>query len=210
MTWSLHEVSIRASPNLDIFGVKFDRKLTIEDHVRGIVSRVSERIFILRLVKRTFVDTSVLLCCYFAFVLTILEHCSPVWGSAAECHLQLLERQVHSVARLCPDQSFLSLCHRRRVAGLSMLLMVNSYKVNLNFNHCLFSKLPSASSRVRYTRAAAVAHPLEFEVSSCRKSQFARYFLLAHVRLWNDLSCTVFDTGTLDGLKSAVNRRLLP
>ena len=24
-------------------------------------------------------------------------------GSAAECHLQLLERQVYSVARLCPE-----------------------------------------------------------------------------------------------------------
>ena len=77
--------------------------------------------------------------------------------SAAECHLQLRERQVYPVARLCPDQSFLSLSHRRRVTGLSML-----YKVNLNSNHCLFSELPSASTRVRYTRAAAAAHPLEF------------------------------------------------
>ena len=34
--------SIRASPNLDILGVKFDSKLTFEDHVHGIVSRVSQ------------------------------------------------------------------------------------------------------------------------------------------------------------------------
>ena len=60
-----------------------------------------------------------------------------MWGSAAECHLKLLERQVYSVARFCPDQSFLSLCHRRNVAGLSMF-----YKVNSNSNHCLFSELP--------------------------------------------------------------------
>ena len=57
----LSGVSIRASPNLDILGVKFDSKLTFEDHVRGIVSRVSQRILILRLVKSIFVDTSVLL-----------------------------------------------------------------------------------------------------------------------------------------------------
>ena len=55
--------------------------------------------------------TSVSLRCYFAFVLPILEYCSSVWWSAAECHLQFLERQVYLVARLCPDQSFLSLCH---------------------------------------------------------------------------------------------------
>ena len=40
----LFEVSTSASPNLDILGVKIDSKLTIEDHVRGIVSRVSQRI----------------------------------------------------------------------------------------------------------------------------------------------------------------------
>ena len=52
-------VSIRASPNLNIFGKKFDSKLSIEDYVRGIVSRVSERIGILGLVERVFVDTCV-------------------------------------------------------------------------------------------------------------------------------------------------------
>ena len=197
--------SIRASPNLDILGVNFDSKLSFEDHVHSIVSSVSQRIGILRLVKRIFVDTSVILRCYYAFVLPILEYCSPVWGSAAECHLQLLERQVYSVARLCPDQNFLSLSHRCRVAGLSMLYMVNS-----NSNHSLFSELPSASTRVRHTQAAAAAHPLEFEVSSCRTSQFARSYLPAQVGLWNDLPYTVFDTGTLYGFKGAVNRWLFP
>ena len=88
---------------------------------------------------------------------------------------------MYSVAMLCTDQSFLSLCDRRNVVGLSML-----YKVNSNSIHCLFIELPSASTRIRHTRAA-VAHPLEFEVSRCRTSQFARCFLPAQVRLWNDL-----------------------
>ena len=57
----LSGVFVRASPNLDILDVKFDSKLNFEDHVRGIVFRVSHRIGILRLVKRVFVDTSVLL-----------------------------------------------------------------------------------------------------------------------------------------------------
>ena len=98
----LSGVSIRTSPYLDILGVKFDSKLTFEDHVRSIVSRVSQRIGILMLVKRIFVDTSVLLRCYFAFVLPVLEYCSQLWGSAAEFHLQLLARPVYLVARLCP------------------------------------------------------------------------------------------------------------
>ena len=166
----LSRASICASPNLDILGVKFDNRLTFKHNlnVRVIVSRVSQRIGILRLVKRLFVETSVLLRCYYAFVLPILEYCSPVLGSATEC-LQLLERLVYSVARLCPDQTFLSLCCRHHVAALCML-----YNVNLNSNHSLFSELPSAAVRVRQSRPAAAAHPLEFEESRCRTSQFER------------------------------------
>ena len=59
-------------PNLDILGVEFDSRLTFEDHARGFVPRVSQRIGILRLVKHIFVDTSVLLRCYYAFVIPIL------------------------------------------------------------------------------------------------------------------------------------------
>ena len=132
-------------------------------------------------------------------------YCSTVWGSAAKCHLRLLQCQVYLVARLCSDQSLMSLCHRRRVAGLDMLLKVNS-----NSNHCLFRELPSASIRVRHNRAASAAHPVEFEVSMCRTSQFARSFLPAQVRMWNDLPYTVFHTGTLDGFKGAVNHWLPP
>ena len=135
----------------------------------------------------------------------LLCSCFPVWGSAAECHLQLLERQVYSVARLCPDQIFLSLRHWRYVAALCKL-----YKVNSNSNHCLFIEFPSVSVRVRHTRAATAAHPLEFEVSRCRTSKYARCFLPAQTRVWNDLLYTVFDTGTLDWFKLAVNAWLLP
>ena len=98
---------------------------------------------ILRLVKCIIVDTSVLLRCHFTFLLPIFVYCSPVWGSAAEYQLF---RCIRWKLRLCPDLSFLSLCHRRHVAGLSML-----YKVNLNSNHCLFSEFPSASTRVGNT-----------------------------------------------------------
>ena len=100
VTWGFHGdlgfpsgVSICSSPYLHILGVKFDSRLSSDDQVRGIASRVSQRIGILRLMKRVFVDTSVLLRCYTMHLFSqILEYCCPEWGSAAECHLQLLER----------------------------------------------------------------------------------------------------------------------
>ena len=74
--------------------MRFD-KFTFKDYVRGIVSRVSQIIGILRLVKRIFVDTSVLLRCYLSFVLTILKYFSLVRGSVAESPIQLHVRQVY-------------------------------------------------------------------------------------------------------------------
>ena len=81
----LSVVSICASPYLDILGVKFDSKLTFEDHVHGIVSpRVSQRIGILKLVSMSLWTP---LCCFVATMHLFSQsskYCSPVWGSTAE------------------------------------------------------------------------------------------------------------------------------
>ena len=106
------------------------------------------------------------------------------------------------MARLCPDLTLLSLCHRRHVAALCMLYNVKSY-----MNNCLFIELPSGSVSVRHSRAAAAAHPLEFEESRCTTSQFAKVFPACpdSCVACPDIPCTVFDTGTLDGFKGTVN-----
>ena len=105
----LSGVSIRASLNIGICGVKFDSKLTFEDHVRGNVSRVSQRSGILMMVKRIFVVTSVLPCCCYAFV--------------PRCERQLLNITFRFSSARCAilscfaliDQSFLSFYDRRHV-----------------------------------------------------------------------------------------------
>ena len=93
-----------------------------------------------------------LLRCYYAFVLPIHEYCFPVWGSAAECHLQLHERQGYSVPRRFPDQTFLSLCHRRRVAALCMCctrLIRTQIIVCLVSYHLLLSKFDIPKLRLQ-------------------------------------------------------------
>ena len=85
--------------------------------------------------------------------------------------------------------------------------------------HVLFQahafELPCVSFHVLYSLFSSFhvlrLHPfvIEFEVCMSRKSQFARCFLSAQTRVGNDLPYTVFDSETLDGFKSAVNRWLL-
>ena len=85
-------------------------------------------------------------------------HCSLVCGSAASCHLQLLERQVRSVQRLWSDLILAPLDHRRIVDGLCML-----YKVYYNSIHCLYGELHFLLI-VWHTRAAVEAHRFELDV----------------------------------------------
>ena len=140
--------------------------------------------------------------CY-CVVLPILECCSPERGSAADCNLQLFESQVCSVARLCPDHSFSSLC-RHHVAGLCMLRKVNSIS-----HHRLFSELSSASTRVRQTQADDAAHPLKFQVSRCRTSKFVGCFLLHKFVCGMTLSTLCLTPEHWMGLRNPVNRWLL-
>ena len=116
-----------------------------------------------RLVKHVFVDTSVasLLLWICSPNPTVL---SPVWGSAAEYHLQLLNHQEYSVARLCLDQTFLLFSHWRHVAAMCML-----YKVNLNSNHRLFSELACASVSLT-DQSSGCSSSIRVEVSRCRMS----------------------------------------
>ena len=179
--------------------------------LRGVVSRVSQRIGILRMVNGVNADWH--LC-----VSSLLLRLHPPYPWILFSCLGVCCQQSPSASwpsdscsvlvrfsRLCPDQILKPLNHRRCVAGMCML-----YKIHINPKHCLYGELPPACQRVRHTRAAAVAHPCELEVQRCRTSQFGRCFLPAHVRMWNDLPSSVFDSGTLNGFKGAVNRSLLP
>ena len=110
----LFEVSICTSPKLDILGVKFDCKLTFEDHAHSIVSCVSHRSDIFRLVN-SYLWTPL------SYLVAILHLFSQSLSIVLWCGSQLLkvtfsffrprciwwpgfEHQVYSVARLCPDK----------------------------------------------------------------------------------------------------------
>ena len=106
----LSGVSICASPNLNIFVMKFDSGLTFKDHLHGIVSRVSKSWY--------FEVGETCLCGHLCVASLLLCICPAnpfvlfcLWVPAEESHLQHLECQLFLVARLCPGQTSLSLCH---------------------------------------------------------------------------------------------------
>ena len=122
----------------------------------------------------------------------LLEYCTPVWGSAAASHLNLLDRIVRMGDGLCGIRN-LDLSHRRTVGSLSLL-----YKITENTAHSLHPSLPVPFCAVRETRATALLHEWAFKLGRCRTFQFARCFIPNTVKLWNSLPASVFAVDSLN------------
>ena len=103
---------------------------------------------------------------------------------------------MRSVARLCPDQSFLSLCHRRRAARMCMMYTVRTH------SHGWF--IVCSESCHLLLPEFNIPHPIKFGPSKPQK--FVRCFLPAQGRMYNNVPYTGFHTGTLDGFKGVVKR----
>ena len=144
-----------------------------------------------------FVDTSVLLRCYFAFVFPILEYCSPVLG------LLLKSPSASWAPGVFDGQALLWIVSCRCVIDVLLL----GWECCTRWIRTLLT-VCSASFHLLLIEFDILG--LEFEVSRCRTSKFARCFLPAQVRMHNDFPYTMFDTRTLDGFKGAVNHWLLP
>ena len=114
--------------------------------------------------KRVIVDTSAILRQDYGFFLPIVEYCSPVWGSAAECHIQLFARQVYSVdlirwlivsCRCVIDVMLLDcVCWTRLIRTRFIVCSVSFHLLQPVYD---------------------IPYPLVFEVSRCRTSPFARF-----------------------------------
>ena len=152
-----------------------------------------------------FGDESVLLKCYNAFLLPCLEYCSPVWCSAADSHLKLLDRVMSSIKFMLPNIN-VDLCHRRKVSSLCLL-----HKIYYNNKHPLHSFLPDLAVFGRNTRFAAAANSLTFSRvrTDYLSNQFNRSFLPATIQIWNSLPSAIVECSELQKFKEGANKFLL-
>ena len=78
---------LKQSDDLVILGVTFDSKMTFARHLCSVSKAASQRLGIMRKSWRVFHDRSLLVRCFRGIVL-------PVWCSAADAHLKLLDHAV--------------------------------------------------------------------------------------------------------------------
>ena len=85
---------------LKILCVNLDSKLAFKKQVREIAASALRRVGILSKTMIVIRDVAVVAKCFWAFILPMLEYCSPILMSAATSHLSLVDRVVGQVNRL--------------------------------------------------------------------------------------------------------------
>ena len=172
---------------LKILGVILDSKLTFEKQVKAIATSASKRVGILRKTMRVFRYVAVVAKCFWAFILPVLEYCSPVWMSAATSHLSLVDCVVSQVSRLSGGSVSCDLWHRPKCHLWVSFSRLTVWLITL----CVVF-FPAQYVLRRPTRGALAAHSRSFEMPRSRTVQFSRSFVLSCVRLWNGLHESVF------------------
>ena len=142
----------KESDDLVIMGVKFDSKMTFDNHLRSVCRASSQLPGILRKSWQVFHDRLLLGSCFRGFVLPVLEYCSTVWCSGADTHRKQLYRVVSGANFLTWVVFECDHAHRRSVAVLCML-----YKIRCNPMHPLYGALPVPYVPVRVTHGAVIA-----------------------------------------------------
>ena len=84
----------KESADLIILEVTFDAMMIFEKHLHSVYSAAAQRLGIMRKSWHVFHDRSLLLRSFWSFVVPVLKYYSPVWCSAADLHLKLLDKVV--------------------------------------------------------------------------------------------------------------------
>ena len=174
-------VVLEVSNSLELLGVTLDNKLTFEKHIRNMANSIAQKTGLIRKCYKALGNSDSVLKSFYAFILPCFEYCSPVWGSASDSHLRLLDRAFNNIRFFLPDLT-LDLEKRRNLACLAML-----YKILHNTDHPLHSKLPQFAMPTRITRQTVRQNDRTFVLSRCNTTQYSRCFVNSSIKIWNDL-----------------------
>ena len=76
---------------IKLLGVTIDRQLNFNDHVAGIVRKISNQLQVIKRHKKL-IDTNSKIKLYNAYFLPQLSYCSIVWNFCGECNSTKLEK----------------------------------------------------------------------------------------------------------------------
>ena len=158
------------------------KRASLTEHICPILSPVSQKSGLIRKSFRISKDQDVLWRYFNSFIPPCLEYCSPIWPSAADSHLKLLDKNLQTCKSLIPNLN-LSLQHQ-----LSINLPCMLYNVFHTVTFCILSILSFPTCSIQREPLELVSvNSLSFSDLRFNTSQYPRCFIPATTTLWNDL-----------------------
>ena len=198
----INDIPISNVNGIKALGVVLDSKLTFEKHIRSLSASVCQKSGLLRKCFKRYSSDSIVLHSFYSFILPYFEYCAPVWMSAAESHLRLLNKALNSIRFLLPNLS-IDLHHRRLIGALSMF-----FKIYNNQQHPLNPKLPSLYVPLRQTRRTVALNSCALVPMNCSTNQFCRCFVPFIIEVWNSLPDFIVHSNSVNKFKYAANKYL--
>ena len=94
---------LEVSSSLRLLGVKIDNKLTFEKNICNIASSIAQKSGLIGKCYKTLGNDDAVLKSFYAFILLCFEYCSPVWCSAFDWHLKLLDCALNNIQFFISD-----------------------------------------------------------------------------------------------------------
>jgi hypothetical protein len=200
---------IQESDTIDLLGLKVDKALAWDSHIKVIARRASARLAVLARSRAYFTSSDVDKL-YKDQIRPVLEYCCHIWGGAAATHLHLLDRINTKAAKLIASSvltdNLQPLAHRRSVSELCLFYKYFFGRGSVELNGCV----PCPKVFPYASRLSKRAHSYCVEVPKVRLSVDANSFFTRVARKWNALPQTVFPDGyDIQDFKLNIHKHLL-
>jgi hypothetical protein len=174
---TINGVEVDRVQNFKILGVWVSENLTWDYHVNKLTSRMSQRMYFLKQLRRSGAHTEDLLTYYKAVIRSIAEYACQVWHSGLTAHQanSIEKQQERALKIILPGMNY---THALAESGLSSL-QERRHKLCMNFfssmtspSHKLHHLLPSRKSHNYNTRTAH-----QFVIPKISNNRFKREFI---------------------------------
>ena len=178
-------------------GVLIDNQLSFSTHIRGIVGKAKQRIYLLFKCFNSR-NKSLLLKAYVAYILPLFDYCSTIWSPSKLCEIDLLEdvqrnftKRLQGMDELSYEErlvkcGLVSLELRRLRKDLAICYQIINGLISLNFTDFF---TPDTNYRTRGNRQKLKIQ--KFSQSNARTN----FFSVRIVPVWNSLTDDVILCG---------------
>ena len=187
-----------------LVGVHMDENLSWKYHIQHVKKKIMQSIVMISRSKRT-IPTPIKLILYNALIMSHLEYCLPIWGTANQTLMRQLEVSQKKALRFATGSVYNAHCDplffKHRVLKLNDLHNLQCLTIaNQFFHHALPLSVQKCFSISNKTRSTRTEDSAKLSIPKAKSEHLCRMTPFKIPKLWNDHNSKWDDT-----LKNSIN-----